>query len=286
MSIHVCVIGANGQLGTDVCESLDRAGHPVLGLTHEQIEITEYGVVREILATAGVDVVVNTAAMHHVGKCEEDPRQAFLVNGIGARNLALACRENQCVLVHISTDYVFDGEKKRPYVESDRPVPLNVYGNTKLSGEYFIESICEKFMILRVSGIYGRNPCRAKGSNFVQTMLKLAKERTEVRVVDDEILTPTFTGHIADQIVALLEGNYENGLYHVTAEGECSWYEFAGEIFSLVGSDISLQRASPGEFAGNIKRPKYSVLENRHLKDLQLNIMPHWKKGLEAYIKK
>jgi dTDP-4-dehydrorhamnose reductase len=286
MNRRVCVIGANGQLGSDICRSFEHGGNEVVGLTHRDIEIADIDSAGKILKETKPDVVINTAAMHHVGKCEEDPKKAFLVNGIGSRNLATLCNEDDIILAHISTDYVFDGSKKRPYLESDRPLPLNVYGNSKLSGEYFIESICEKYLILRVSGIYGRNPCRAKGNNFVQTMLKLAREKSEIRVVDDEILTPTFTENIADQVVALFDGNFEYGLYHVSAEGDCSWFEFAREIFSIVGSDIILNRASPGEFAGNVNRPKYSVLENRHLKDLNLNIMPHWKEGLREYLKK
>ncbi len=284
MTRKICVIGSNGQLGSDICHSFKKNGDQIFGLDHVGIEITDINTVKKVLHEIEADMVINTAAMHHVGNCEVDPQKAFLVNGIGSRNLALVCRETQSPLVHISTDYVFDGKKETPYIETDRPVPLNVYGNTKLSGEYFIESIAEKFFILRVSGIYGKNPCRAKGSNFVQTMLRLAKEKSEIRVVDDEILTPTFTGDIADQIVKLLSGVSEYGLYHVTAEGECSWYEFAAEIFSITGTDVVLNPAEPGEFAGNVMRPKRCVLENRHLKDKHLNIMFHWKEGLRRYL--
>jgi dTDP-4-dehydrorhamnose reductase len=278
------VIGANGQLGSDICQSFNQLGDRVLGLNHDDVEIADIDSLRQTLRETKADVVVNTAAMHHVGKCEDDPQQAFLVNGIGSRNLALVCREFQYPLIHISTDYVFDGKKKSPYIETDRPVPLNIYGNTKLSGECFIESIAEKFFILRVSGIYGKNSCRAKGSNFVQTMLRLAGEKDEIRVVDDEILTPTFTEDISNQIVELLNGEPEYGLYHVTAEGACSWFEFAAEIFSITGTDIVLNPADPGEFAGNVQRPKHCVLENKRLKDQNLNVMSHWKEGLKKYL--
>jgi dTDP-4-dehydrorhamnose reductase len=284
MSRKICVIGANGQLGTDICQSFEAHGDRVLGLNHDDVEITDIDNLRHVLKETKANFVINTAAMHHVGDCENDPRKAFFVNGIGSRNLALVCRELKYPLIHISTDYVFDGKKKSPYIETDRPVPLNVYGNTKLSGECFIESIAEKFFVLRVSGIYGKNPCRAKGSNFVQTMLRLARERNEIRVVDDEILTPTFTGDISNQIVELLNGEPEYGLYHVTAEGKCSWFEFAAEIFSITGTDIDLKPADPGEFAGNVLRPKQCVLENLHLKEQNLNIMSHWKEGLRKYL--
>ncbi|MCK4836059.1 MAG: dTDP-4-dehydrorhamnose reductase [Candidatus Aminicenantes bacterium] len=287
MKKKVAVIGANGQLGTDICLGFKGTGARVIELNHDDIEISDIDSVEEAINRIGSpDVMINTAAMHHVGNCENEPLKSFQVNGIGARNLALVCVAHDILLVHISTDYVFDGEKNSPYIETDRPCPLNVYGNTKLSGEYFIESTAEKYYILRVSGIYGKKPCRAKGKNFVQTMLNLAREKKEIRVVDDETLTPTFTEDIASQIVKLIGCNPEFGLYHMTAEGSCSWYEFAREIFSITKSDIILNRASPGEFAGNVRRPKYCVLENKHLNDLNLNIMSRWKDGLREYLKK
>jgi dTDP-4-dehydrorhamnose reductase len=162
---------------------------------------------------------------------------------------------------------------------------LNVYGNTKLSGEHFIESIAKRFYILRVSGIYGKNRCRAKGLNFVDLMLKLSKERDEVRVVDDEILTPTFTADIADQIVKLINAQGQYGVYHATAEGSCSWYEFAKEIFSISKVNTLLNKANPGEFPIKVNRPKYSVLENKFLKKQNLNNIPHWKEGLKKYLR-
>ena len=156
--------------------------------------------------------------------------------------------------------------------------------NTKLAGEYFAQSIAKKCFVLRVSGIYGKNPCRAKGGlNFVSLMLKLAKERDEVRVIDDEILTPTYTMDIANQIVRLFHSN-THGLYHVTAQDSCSWYEFAAKIFDLTGTKVKLKIASPSEFPMKVPRPKYSVLENKRLKDIGLDIMPHWKDGLKSYL--
>ena len=197
-NLKLAVIGANGQLGCDICNAFKKNNNDIIELNHDIIEIADIDSVSKVLKEVRADVVINTAAMHNVDKCEADPLNSFKVNGIGAMNLALICNEINSTLLHISTDYVFDGTKKSPYIETDRPVPLNVYGNTKLSGEHFIESIAQRFYILRVSGIYGKNRCRAKGLNFVDLMLKLSKERDEVRVVDDEILTPTFTADIAD----------------------------------------------------------------------------------------
>jgi len=291
--MKVAVIGANGQLGKDICEAFLSNGDQVLELDIERkgsqwIDIADIESVSKALKGCGdCDMVINTAAMHNVEACENDPEKAFKVNGVGSINLSLVCNEIDKPLLHISTDYVFDGHKQKPYDESDKPLPLNVYGNTKLSGEHFIESMAKKYFILRVSGIYGKNPCLAKGGrNFVDLMLKLAGERDEVRVVDDEVLTPTFTEDIAAQVVRLAHsGEARYGLYHCTAEGCCSWYEFAKEIFTLAKSDVTLNKAAPGEFAVKVNRPKYSVLENKFLKDQKLNIMPPWQEGLKRYLK-
>ena len=282
--MKIAVIGARGQLGTDVCEIFAAKGEHVFPLDIDQVDIAEFQSVERVLMELAPEVVVNTAAVHHVEKCESEPGRAFAVNGIGSLNLSLVCNKLGAVLLHISTDYVFDGNKTMPYLETDTPQPLNVYAVTKLSGEHFVQATAEKHYIMRVSGIYGKNPCVAKGYNFVDLMLKLGRERGEVRVVDDEVLTPTFTEDIAAQIVKILDSSAEYGLYHATAEGYCSWYEFAAEIFRLAQPDTRLHRAAPGEFAVKVKRPDYSVLENDHLKRQKINIMPHWKDGLKRYI--
>jgi dTDP-4-dehydrorhamnose reductase len=229
-------------------------------------------------------VVINTAAMHHVENCEKEPEKAFAVNALGAKNLAVVVREREAILMHVSTDYVFDGAKDHPYEESDAPNPLSVYGNTKLSGEYFVRSAANKHFVLRTSAIYGRSPCRAKrGLNFIELMLKLARERGEVRVVDDEIITPTSTVDLARQMVALSRCDFY-GLYHATAEGSCSWHQFAREIFGLTGTKVNLQVAGPNEFPAKVPRPKYSVLENRGLKTHNVNVFRQWQEGLSEYL--
>lgn len=172
-------------------------------------------------------------------------------------------------VAYISTDYVFDGKKASPYVETDVASPLNAYGISKLAGEHCTAAAVPKHFVLRVSAIYGHQPCRAKGGlNFVELMLKLARERDKLRVVDDEFVSPTPTVQIAQQLVALSRSN-QYGLYHGTAEGSCSWYEFAREIFNVTGTQVRLEKADPGEFPAKVKRPKYSVLENSALKAAQ-----------------
>ncbi len=283
--MKIAVIGANGQLGSDICIALKNTDD-VVELIIDDIDISDKKSVEKAFNNSDVDMIINTAAFHNVEKCEDEPETAFKVNGIGSLNLAEISNKLDIPVLHISTDYVFDGEKMAPYIETDLPIPLNVYGNTKLSGEYFVSTIAKKYYVLRVSGIYGVNPCMAKGYNFVDLMIKLSKERDEVRVVDDEFLTPTYTGEIANQIAKIVHSDLKYGLYHLTAEGSCSWYEFAKEIFGLTKSNVKLNKAEPGEFAIKINRPKYSVLENKGLKDQNLNIMSHWKEGLAEYIKK
>jgi dTDP-4-dehydrorhamnose reductase len=222
--------------------------------------------------------------MHHVENCEKEPLRAYEVNAIGSRNLAIVAWELDAKLVHVSTDYVFNGEKNRPYVEEDPAAPLNVYGNTKLAGEAFLQGVAEKYFILRTSALYGKSPCRAKGGrNFVDLMLKLAAERDELRVVDDEVVSPTSTAELAKQIVTLSRTNHF-GLYHATAEGSCSWYEFAKTIFELENVKTKLSVASPNEFPSKVPRPKYSVLENHALKVLGLNSFHSWREGLQCYL--
>jgi dTDP-4-dehydrorhamnose reductase len=282
--MRVAVIGGNGQLGQDVTSAFAAEGHAVTTLTHQDVEISSLESVRTSFAALRPEVVINTAAFHHVEKCEAEPGLAFAINGAGARNIALVTVEAGATLLHISTDYVFDGQKGTPYLEEDLPAPLNVYGNTKLSGEFFVRSTNPRHFVVRTSAIYGENPCRAKGGlNFVELMLKLSKEKPELRVVDDEFVSPTPTEQIARQLVVLSKSsNY--GLYHATTEGSCSWFEFATAIFELTNTRIRLERARPGEFPAKVPRPKYSVLENRALKSKSMNVFTHWKEGLENYL--
>jgi dTDP-4-dehydrorhamnose reductase len=282
--MKVAVIGGNGQLGRDVGLAFADEGHAVTNLTHQEIEVSSLASVREALGALRPELVVNASAFHHVEKCEADPALAFAVNGIGTRNLGQITEETGAALMHVSTDYVFDGHKNAPYTEEDAPAPLNVYGNTKLSGEFFARSTNPRHFVVRTSAIYGENPCRAKGGlNFVELMLKLSKERKELRVVDDEFVSPTPTAQLARQLVVLSRSS-DYGLYHATSEGSCSWFEFAATIFELTNTHIRLEPARPGEFPAKVPRPKYSVLENQALKSKSLNAFTHWKQGLESYL--
>ena len=282
--MNIAVIGSNGQLGSDVVRVLAHQGEDVYSLTHADIEVSSLESVADCLRSRRPEIVINTAAMHHVENCEQEPGKAYAVNAVGARNLATVTRDLGAALIHVSTDYVFDGKKDEPYVENDIPLPLNVYGNSKLAGEYFVRTLNPKHFVLRTSALYGKHPCRAKGGqNFVDLMLRLARERGRVRVVDSEFVSPTPTVDVARQIAALTRCD-AYGLYHATAEGSCSWYEFAREIFSVAEIEVKLEAASPSEFPAKVPRPRYSVLENRGLKTLRLNQFEPWQVGLRRYV--
>jgi len=282
--MKVAVIGANGQLGSDVAGIFRENGDEVAALTHQDIEILEPASVEEALVREKPDMVINTAAYHNVEQCEYTLHDAFAGNALGAKHLAEAAVKLGFYLIHISTDYVFAGNHTTPYVESDLPSPLNAYANTKLSGEHFVRSIAEHALVIRTCGLYGRKPCRAKGgNNFVELMLHFARSKSEVRVVDNEVLTPTSTMEVARQILALSRKPLY-GLCHATAEGHCSWYEFADRIYRIMKWDVNLNVAAPGEFPTAVRRPAYSVLENQLLKANGLNTFQHWEAGLRHYL--
>jgi len=282
--MKIAVIGANGQLGSDLVVAFSGNGDFVCGLTHSDIEITDLDSVSRVLEGIQPQLIVNTAAMHHVENCESEPEKAFAVNALGPRNLAIVARKLDAALMHVSTDYVFDGGKGSPYEERDIPLPLSVYGITKLAGEHFVRAMTPRHFVIRTSALYGKSPCRAKGGlNFIELMLKLAKERGEVRVVDSEVVTPTSTAELAQQMLVLSRSDCY-GLYHATAEGSCSWYEFAREIFAMTDTPVRLKVAAPGEFPAKVARPKYSVLENRALKNLGVNQFRPWPEALHDYL--
>ena len=280
--MKILIIGANGQLGTDLSSHF-ATKHELIPLTEDHIEIADAESVKNAMSAHRPNVVINTAAFHNVPLCEENPVRAFEVNGLGALHLAKLSGELGFKLVHISTDYVFDGEKNAPYTETDRPHPLNVYANTKLAGEYFISAEAEDYIIARVSGIYGKTRCMAKGGNFINTMLRLYREGKSIRVVTDEILTPTSTVEISRQLELMIETK-THGLFHVTQEGACSWHEFAQAIFDILQLDVNVAETTTSEFVSPVKRPFYSVLENAALKKLGINIMKDWREALEEFL--
>ena len=280
--MRIVVIGANGQLGSEICQQFTQY-YDVVGLTHEQIEISDIDNVHQAIQSIRPDVVINTAAYHHVPDCEKNPDVAFKINATGVLNLVKLSHDWKYKLIHFSTDYVFDGTKKSPYIENDQPNPLNIYAISKLNGEMIIKNYCERYYIIRISGIYGKIPCRAKGGNFIHTMIKAAKEKEVVKVVNDEILSPTSVYEIARNLPSLLRSDVF-GLYHCVCQGGCSWYDFATVIFDRLKLKTPLQPCSSDQFPTTVKRPRYSVLENYNLKMLNLDNMSYWKDALIKFL--
>jgi dTDP-4-dehydrorhamnose reductase len=252
------------MLGRDVVRA---AGDRAVALTHAELDVTEHAAVREALAGA---TVINCAAYTDVDGAESDAEAAHAVNAEGARNVAEAASR----VLYLSTDYVFDGAKREPYVESDPPGPLQEYGHSKLAGERATAEANEDHLVVRSSWLFG-----AGGRNFVDTMLALARERDELLVVDDQIGSPTFTGHLAEVLVALAGGS-ERGVLHVTGTGSCSWFEFARAIFDRAGVDADLRPCATEEFPRPARRPPFSVLASER----GAPALPAWQDGLEAYL--
>ncbi|MCX5757232.1 MAG: dTDP-4-dehydrorhamnose reductase [Candidatus Hydrogenedentes bacterium] len=282
--MRVLVTGAKGQLGTEVCAAY--ADVELFPVDIDRVDLRDAQAVRALIVDeVKPHLVVNTAAAHNMPECEKDPATAFAVNATAVRAMAMACQACGARLVHISSDYVFGSGATRPYVESDLPAPLNVYAASKLAGEHLLAAECRNHIILRTAALYGHAPCVAKGGkNFVQLMLHLAATRPEVRVVTDEITTPTYTRALAAQLRLVAEKG-EPGLYHATCNGECSWHDFARAIFDETGTPANLLTASSKDFPSPVKRPDYSVLRNKHLQDQGLDIMPHWRDALRDYVR-
>lgn len=278
--MRIAIIGADGQLGSDLVRILQN--EDIIPLTERDVDITEGDRLKSILSSISPDLIVNTAATSNVLLCEREPEKAFKINAVGARNVAIAAKNVRSSLLYISTDYIFDGRKNSPYLEDDIPGPLNTYGISKLTGEYYVRYILKRYFIVRTSGLYGIHRCITKGTNFVDKMLTY-KKGAEVKVVTDEILTPTYALHLAQQIHELIKTD-AYGIYHITNEGKCSWYEFAKDTFSFAGIDVNLIPITSDKLSSGVTRPKYSVLENRNLKAFGINNMPHWKDSLRSYL--
>ena len=282
--MRIALIGANGQLGSDLVKVL-RPNHDLAPLTHADVEVTDPESVEKMMQRVEPDVVLNMAAFHKVDVCEDDVERTFAVNTYGVRNLASACRAHGATLAHMSTDYVFGGDRDRatPYVETDLPAPINIYGVSKLAGEHMVRYTLERAFIFRVAGLYGVAGSSGKGGNFVELMLRLAHEGRDIRVVDDQRTTPTYTADLARQIEAVIQTD-RYGLYHATSQGDCTWYEFAAEIFWQSGLSPNLSRARTGDFGEKATRPAYSVLENQALRAIGMDMMRPWQESLAAYL--
>jgi dTDP-4-dehydrorhamnose reductase len=275
--MKLLITGAGGMLGTDVQTAARAADVEVVALTRAELDISDGHAVTTAIAAARPDAVINCAAYTNVDRAESDPDAAAAINAAGAGFVAAAAAAAGAWVLHLSTDYVFDGTKTTPYVESDATGPRSVYGSTKLLGERSVAlGAPDRHTIVRSSWLFGNaGPC------FPATMLKLAGERDCLNVVDDQIGCPTFTGHLAQALVALAAGTRIPGVVHAAAAGECSWFEFAVEILRASGASAEVCPCSTDEFPRPAQRPAYSVLRSERP---GVPVLPDWHSGLDAYL--
>lgn len=282
---HVVVLGANGQLGTDLRAALGR--FRVTGLTHADLDVCDSVRVQQVIGELRPDVLINTTAFHKVDVCEDEPAAAFAVNATAVYGLARLAADLGCTLIHFSSDYVFDGCAPAPYTEDALPNPVNVYGVSKLAGEHLVRRFSPQHFIIRTTGLYGLAGASGKGGNFVETMLRLARSGKPVRVVNDQVMTPTATADLAKAVVTLVEreGEVPYGIYHVTSAGECSWYQFAKTIFELCRMRVDHAPITTTESGAKATRPAYSVLDHCRWIDAGLEELRPWHVALREYLR-
>jgi dTDP-4-dehydrorhamnose reductase len=301
-SPRILITGAEGQLGSELDETL--AGeYEVVAVDKKDFDISEFKAVNNFIMNSRPNAIIHSAAFADVDRCEKEKEKAFKVNAIGTRNLAIAAKKVDAKFFYISTDYVFDGEKEEEYYEYDAPNPKTIYGMSMLLGENFVKEQLNKFFIMRMGWLYGKN-----GTNFIKKMIDQARKKKEIKVVNDQFGSPTWTFNVIKQIKKLMPTDFY-GTYHSTCQGSCSWFEFAYEIFKEIGYEaegkggksltlklktksfipgiqksFKLKGVTSSKFKTQARKPKNSVLENYMLKLQNLDIMPHWKESLASFL--
>jgi dTDP-4-dehydrorhamnose reductase len=282
--MKIALIGSHGQLGTDLKKVIP--SDYLINLDYPDFDITQKELISAKLKEIKPDIIINTAAYNLVDRAEQFPDEALAVNYYGVKNLVDICLELDITLVHFSTDYVFGADIARdiPYAENNLPGPINKYGQSKLLGEQEVINRLKKYFLIRTCGLFGTAGSEGKGGNFIESIIKKSKEVDELKIVTDQILTPTYTLDLAKNVWALIATDHY-GLYHITSEGECSWFEFAKEVFRCLNKEIKIIPITSVELNSPARRPAYSVLNNRKLKDLNLNLMRPWQATIPDYLK-
>lgn len=277
--MKILVTGAKGQLGCDVVEQLKQRGHEVIGVDVEEMDITNDVQVSQVMEEIRPEGVIHCAAYTAVDAAEDNVQLCQNINVHGTENIVKYCEKTGCKLIYLSTDYVFDGEGNRPWEPDDEADPLNVYGQTKYEGEQLIRQHLEKYYIVRISWVFGKN-----GRNFIQTMLRLGKENGAVKVVNDQIGSPTYTYDLARLLIDMVEKE-EYGTYHATNLGICSWYQFACEIFHQAGmEEVIVTPVTSEEFPAKARRPHNSIMNKAKLEDHGFQQLPTWQDALRRYL--
>lgn len=282
--MKIAVIGATGQVGTEIVAAARAANLDVLPLTRADCDVTDRASLDAALSNLDAgDFVANTAAFHRTDACEEDPERAMAINALGAYNAAAAANERGAGIVFVSTDFVFDGSKNSPYVESDTPRPINAYGVSKFAGEMLAAHANPSHYIVRISSVFGLVGASGKGGNFVETIVSKARSGAPIEVVDDIVMAPTYAVDAAALMIALLSSHAPFGIYHLANAGECSWREFADAILADSGSEARTRPISSADVAGKARRPRRSTLASEKLASLGLRPRA-WRDGLDAYL--
>ena len=282
MSRRAVVFGASGQLATELVRELKVRGYTVTGMTRAEVDIGDGAAVEGALARLDPQVVFNAAAYNQVDVAEKEPQAAFLVNGLAVRNLALACRQVDARLVHFSTDYVFDGVARHPYVEEDPTHPLGAYGVSKLAGEMYAQAYLDRALVVRTSGVFGPAGRTTARGNFVELMLRLAGSGKPIRVVEDHVASPTFAPLLASRTLDLVEAD-QSGVFHVGGGTPISWFQFARLIFEAAKVNPLLLATNEREYRTTARRPKYSALSNGKMERVGLAPMPSLQEALAQY---
>lgn len=277
--MRILVTGVSGQLGYDVERELERRGIEHLGTSSRELDITDREAVERLMESYRPDAVIHCAAYTKVDLAEDEPERCWAVNADGTRNMAAACRKTGAKLLYISTDYVFPGTGERSYETGDPTGPVNTYGRSKLAGELAVQSLLEKYFIVRISWVFGKN-----GNNFVKTMLRLAETRAELSVVCDQIGSPTYTADLAPLLCGMVQTE-RYGVYHATNEGTCAWSEFAEAIFELAGRQVAVHPIPTSAYPTKAARPLNSRLSKESLRDNGFQALPEWKDALARYLK-
>jgi dTDP-4-dehydrorhamnose reductase len=278
--VKIVIVGSTGQLGSDLMKTLCE-DHEVIGLTHQNIEVTDYNSSLS-LKEHHPDIIINTAAFHKTDQCEEEPEKTFLVNAIGPRNIAKVSREIEATTIFISTDYVFDGTKNEPYTEDDVPNPINTYGISKLAGEFYTRQN-RKHYVVRVASLFGAAGASGKGGNFVETMIAKAKKQEPISVVNDQWMSPTYTRDAAETMKKMIESELPFGTYHATNEGFCTWFQFTKQIFSFLNLDPLLTPIKASQLQVKAQRPRFSALVSAKLPKHGIQAR-EWREALSDYL--
>ncbi len=276
--MKVLVTGYKGQLGYDVIKRLNKSNIDCLGVDIDDFDITNEKQTFDYIINYNPDVVIHCAAYTAVDKAEEDKEKCFNINVIGTSNIVKVCKQIDCKMVYISTDYIFDGQGETPFEVDDVPNPINYYGETKYLGEKEVTTLLEKYFIIRISWVFGIN-----GNNFIKTMLRLAETRDDLSVIDDQIGSPTSTYDLAKLIVSMIQEE-KYGIYHATNEGYCSWYEFALEIFKQANIGIKVNPIKSEDYKTLAVRPKNSRLSKQSLDKNGYSRLPIWEKSVKRFV--